>query len=237
MKKYITVAALLAAGTAFAGADVTFVGSTEDGAEFTFESATSSATVVATLDVTALSNVMLAGSSLGKYTLIDLIDNDSNDIGLQTNYSSNGTSLISTSGIYGIWNQGGAYSIGMNSGSLGSESSSFWENETKASVVLTYSYETGTTGVLALGKNIDGAVSYYTYGGTWNTGLRGSTSVFDSVVFDSTIVSSADIYTGVVASAEAAKAMAVAAIPEPSAFGMLAGLGALALVASRRRRK
>jgi hypothetical protein len=26
-------------------------------------------------------------------------------------------------------------------------------------------------------------------------------------------------------------------VPEPSAFGMLAGLGALALVASRRRRK
>ncbi len=31
--------------------------------------------------------------------------------------------------------------------------------------------------------------------------------------------------------------LAVATIPEPSAFGMLAGLGALALVASRRRRK
>ena len=33
------------------------------------------------------------------------------------------------------------------------------------------------------------------------------------------------------------KNIKVASVPEPSAFGMLAGLGALALVASRRRRK
>ncbi|MBP3301635.1 MAG: PEP-CTERM sorting domain-containing protein [Opitutales bacterium] len=233
MKKHIITSFLFAAGTLLGNAatlslsDAKYVQT--GGTSITFDSTYSSITTVVTLDIDALKGVMLAGTSLSKHTLVDFTDSDANDIGLQTNYSSSGN-VIRTSGLYGTWNQGGAYRLGLDSGF---ESTSFWENATDASATLSYSYGTGTTAVFSVKYN-DGRTT--TLGGTWATNLKGGTAAFDKVVFDQSIVTGAWVFDSVVTSINA-KSLSISAIPEPSAFGLLAGLGGLALVASRRRRK
>ena len=199
----------------------------ENGTTITLDTAQSSLTAVVVLDVEKMKDVMLAGASLSKNTLIDFIDTDTNDIGLQTNYSS-ADGKIANSGLYGTWNQGGAYSVGMNSGF---ELSTLWDATVAASAVLTYSYSTGTTAAFSALKS-DG--SMVTLGGTWNTTLRGTGFGANEVVFDANLVEKSFVFNGV-STVEQATYLATTVIPEPATATL--SLLALAGLAARRRRK
>ncbi|MBP3302430.1 MAG: PEP-CTERM sorting domain-containing protein [Opitutales bacterium] len=240
MKKPITLAVFLAASSFAANADPNLVASSTGGETITFENATGSITVVATIDPETLKATMIAGASVSEPVLVDLNSRVA-DIGLAVSANARiteaGESVIDKSGFYVVLNQSQNYSIGMgNDAGLGFETESFWTGVTKASVVLTYGGGMGGTGVFAVEKDVDGVLEYLTFGGEFNEALKDVPLTFDSVVFDKNFVQTASVYDSVVTT-DVAKSMAISAIPEPSAFGLLAGVGVLALVAARRRRK
>ena len=234
MKNIITVISLLAAGTVIASAaDVTKIDSTNGSSSITLaDFSGNSVTVVALLDVEALKAVMLKGVALSKHHLVELSGTlDNGQIGVTTNYSSGGTGKIVTSGLYGVGGSTENFNFGMGTGF---EESSFWDGVSLASIALTTSSVNnfGTVAVLSLLQ--DGIVK--TYGGTVASGLRYVSQVFNTLTIDNDIVLSGYVQNSQV-SVDELKSLGAAAIPEPSAFGLLAGVGALAFVVARRRRR
>ncbi len=229
MKK--TIIALLAAASCAMGVTLEDAAYTTTDSSISFETALSSFSAVVTLDVNALKDVMLRGSELAKYTLIDFQKTGGNAIGLQTNYSSS-NSLINYSGLYGVWNQGGAYSFGMNAASNGAgmEAESFWTDAVGASVALTYNYDAGTNAVFTI-SYADGSTT--TLGGVANTSLRGSSFAADTVLFSTDFVKKAWVFDSALSVSDAT-ALTTAAIPEPATATL--SLLALAGLAARRRR-
>ena len=231
MKKYITVAAFLAAGTAFANAEDTF-------------DATKVATITLSFNVDALeaiSDVSFAGKTETPdfFTFAGTwADGDTGSLGLANNGSSSGD----TTGFYSSWVKGD--SSGKAIEGLPSVFTSETDWTTISKIALAYSFNTPDTGATVVTTALaiaytDGTVS-----------VKGSQNSDDIVFsgesgFTATSLNVTDAYvtsyeySAVSAFADVATAekAALAVVPEPSAFGMLAGLGALALVASRRRRK
>ena len=257
-KTLITLLAL--AGTVFGADSLPGVYGTWNGSDtitLSDFSASNGVTVAAKLNVSLLQGYMAKNASLSKHTLIEVTCDRGNDpdarIGVQTNYTSydhdsNGdtASVISSSGLYGTWNGASAYSFGMGSGF---QDSSFWENVTGASVVLTSQLvdgvatgtgtteNAGTTAVFVLEKNVGGKVSYVSYGGTWYDGLWSRTiTTVESITFDSAVLG-AIVYNEAVTS-DVAKLIgqkAISAIPEPATATL--SLLALCGLCARRRRK
>ena len=205
----------------------------ENGTPITLSSTTTEFTAVAVVDVDAMKSVMLAGASNTKYTLIEAWQEraegaNGNEIGLQTNFSSNTSGKITSSGLYGTWNQGGAYSFGMDNGF---QTEAFWTNVDQASVVLTYSYSTGTTAIFTAVKN-DGSVT--SLGGTWNSGLKSDGMQIDKFTFDTSIVKQSFVFSNG-STVEQATQLGYTVIPEPATATL--SLLALAGLAARRRRR
>lgn len=234
MKKTLLTLSLLAVSSLAAkaaGWSDSYVYS-ENGTAITLGSTTTAFTAVAVVDVDAMKSVMLAGASNTKYTLIDAWQAraegaDGNEIGLQTNFSSN-NNKITSSGLYGTWNQGNAYSFGMNNGF---QTEAFWTNVDQASVVLTYGDSTGTTAIFTAVKN-DGSVT--SLGGTWNSELKSSGMQIDKFTFDSSIVKQSFVFSSI-STVDQAKTLGYTVIPEPATATL--SLLALAGLAARRRRK
>ncbi len=238
MKK--TLVALFALGTAAMGVTLEDAVATGTGT-LTLDEATGAITAVAVIDVTQLQAVMAKNAATNKYTIINF--DAGSDIGIQTNYSSynhdaddNTAGVINTSGLYGCWNNGGAYGVGMNTGT-GFESTDFWAGGVTAAITLTYEYSKGTSGTFTL-LDAEGNV-LKSLGGTFATDLKGASLSYSSIVFDSSIVTEGYVLNQVV-TAEEAKALGQAAataalVPEPTTATL--SLLALAGLAARRRRK
>lgn len=243
MKKYITIAALLAAGSALVNAEsltldnavgylslvdgvltpsaenITYSNGTLSVTDGNWTSVSSGNRTVSTIAMTFDAALLAAGIASAQ-PLVEL-DADSADWGLG----------LSSSGMFtGTWVTGSTTNYAYFTSGYGVSSDS-----------------TGNiTVVISLG---DTGTRIWKDGSTFwsNNNLKGTLGNVSAInlselavsALNNIVVWNVDTYTNTNTDAEgavSAMATSVSLIPEPSAFGMLAGLGALALVASRRRR-
>ena len=235
MKHYIATAALVAAGTAFTNAAVIDLAATSAATSVVATSlltAENAAGIISTEDLNkALLGITVGSHSwsigVGTYGDTDLqlhIYNvvAGNGISGNANASFSGddwpegnslpTAFASTENIVG-----GALTLGYAGNSA--------QEPSGTAVVFSVKYADGSV------VTISGLSSVMKYSGDAPVSL----SYDDSLLSAPTYTASAEDWT--LDSLVATNTAALSAVPEPSAFGLLAGLGALALVASRRRRK
>ncbi|MBR6797561.1 MAG: PEP-CTERM sorting domain-containing protein [Opitutales bacterium] len=249
MKKYITLAALLAAGSAFANAEsltldnavgylslvdgvltpsagnITYSNGTLSVTDGNWTSFNSHSRTVSTIAMTFDAALLAGGVTSSAQPLVEL-DGGSADLGLGLSSSGmfTGTWVSGSTTNYTYFTSGygvssdstGNITVVISLGNTGTriwkDGSTFWSN-----------------------KNLKGKLD--------NTGNVSAINLSELAVsaLNNIVVWNVDTYTDVANTdaegAVSAMATSVSLIPEPSAFGMLAGLGALALVASRRRRK
>lgn len=239
MKKYITLAALLAAGTAFATPGTP-----------------------ATIDTEATASDALFATSFLSYEALQLIIGTANTnralLGVQwkqdetTTYNSS-ISVGSWSGSseLHIYNLVAGSSISGNAAASFSDSTNWPQGHNVRSLwnadsVLQGAITLGYSGANVANQSVSGisvALSVYYKDGTLQTiygncaGQKYSSLAPSVLTYDSSLLSTPEITVGNWTKESLIKVTEASAIPEPSAFGLLAGIGALALVASRRRRK
>ena len=235
MKPYIATAALVAAGTAFSNAAVIELADTSV-----------ETSVVATSLLTAENAAsIITSEDLNKALLGITVGSNSWSIGVGT-YNDTDQQLRIYNVVAGNGVSGGGIASfsGDDWPTSGSLSTAFVSTENIVGGALTlgyagvYAQSTSGTAVVFSVKYADGSV--VTIFGLSSRQMHSGDSPV-SLSYDDSLLS-APKYT---ASAEdwtldslvATNTAALSAVPEPSAFGLLAGLGALALVASRRRRK
>ena len=252
MKKYITIATLLAAGSALANADVSLknLGFSTDlyDAElgllagegifsaFLCTNNNQSATYYA-----ASTTIKLNLSELGVVDALSYSGNDAVLVEYRAGTSTDNTIGLAATGeglkltwAGSVWNTLSAHYISWDA----LKEDSFLENGetyvvlTLESCVALDALNGGTFVYSSDGSaHVSAANTSAKFGAS---GLR-STAQYDSIYLNKDYVAAAYVTSGV-ASKDQIKAASIA-IPEPSTFGLLAGLGALALVGTRRRRK
>ena len=234
MKHYIATAALVAAGTAFSNAAVIELADTSV-----------ETSVVATSLLTAENAASIITSEhLNKALLGITVGSHSWSIGVGTYNADQQLHIYNVVAGNGVSGYANASFSGDDWPTSGSLSTAFDSTENIVGGALTLGYagvdaqSTSGTAVVFSVKYADGSVVNIS-GLCTSQKHSGDSPV--SLSYDDSLLS-APTYT---ASAEedwtldslvATNTAALSAVPEPSAFGLLAGLAALALVASRRRR-
>lgn len=259
MKKYITVAALLAAGTAFSNAATsledafyskvlnlsedtyTVSGGTSTSFSYTFTLKPSfitdgmGETGAKNTEMTPTLVSVTAGNVSGNGIYVGTAAGYSTTNGLITakGVFATATEASSTSTPATYYGGSNEFSATTANGLYAAEDVDF------VAVTVAHTAGTSTTVYTTLYLN-DG--SYVNFDGTANTSMKwgsGMTAPSELSINTAAGISSVYIFNSVLTADEAhtINQAAISAVPEPSAFGLLAGIGALALVASRRRRK
>ena len=246
MKKYITIAALLAAGSALANAV------TLDGAAFStagnagYNTLGNNFTVALTLDVAELRMLLERNQTAAWGTnIINYVCNGTN-----TGVTVNGavyvnTDKINNSGLYARWGETTNWNSVQWQGNFnlsdlnGDVAGTGWGSVSFAGLVYSFSATNGTTVAFTLlDASGNAIVDSYVTAGT----LKSASAGVAALTFDDSVATSYYFNSYMGGNADNMKALSnlaatTAPIPEPSTFGLLAGLGALALVGTRRRRK
>ncbi|MGN0834690.1 MAG: PEP-CTERM sorting domain-containing protein [Candidatus Spyradosoma sp.] len=247
MKNIITITSLLVAGAALANAATTYI----DFANVTDTSTTSAdvlkvtaslgtdistelkaldGTLVATLTSLTMSNIGSVGDAKVLATLSDTAQNYfDEDMGFVwkdsiSNYNDNATPLTATFTLSANTDYTVAL-LGGRNGALASYSDAF------SNLSLTLG-STALAGIMYDGtSDTTGTAFASSYTGTGDLSSNQQLIVwtFSTGAIAETLTLHSDNGTY--------NALSISAVPEPSAFGLLAGLGALALAGTRRRRK
>ena len=228
MKNILTVTALLVVGTAFANAE----GSTlpePSWTELTLTAPSGSALSTGNSGFTwsDYSNNSLTESWQLSFDWTSTNDNVSSPIDL---FGTNGASTNGAQGIGLQWknDNGGTLQFGTKGGRSFASLTNIAKPSTSKTIVLTYlkSSDSSTPSVLKLKLDGNEGTVAAPDSNTTSLGSNGNTRLWTNT--------GKDTYSNISLKYGAAVSPAV---PEPSAFGLLAGAGALALVAARRRRR
>lgn len=258
MKKVIATATFLAASVALTNAATVLTVDTatlkSNGGEYTVTESIGSGSygdfsVSIVFDTDQLNTLMKTSwtSSSSKKNLINVQNSSSTLIGVKID----GYSTSGAHGLFGSWTTSLTTQVltedaGNGNNKIGAESTSdgtglntfFTSNEvTAAALTFTVSSE-GTKVYLTLKTSSDGSGGTTTLIGT-NSGLKTNTfSSISKICYDSALVTYLTVDDTVLTeeSAKSQNEKNLIAVPEPSAFGLLAGIGAIALAVSRRRR-
>jgi len=259
--KILSVATLLAATTAIANAATVL---TLDSATLksnagtytvsgqTIGSGYGNFSVSIVFDIDALNTKMKATFNTGDASNIIRTEDSQTETG-SIGVKYDGYGAQNTSGLFGSWKSSlTAYALTEDSGNgsnyigatntSGQGLNSFFTSNTVTAAALTYTLSSSGISVYLTLKTSECENST-----TTTTTLIGTNSslknyVFGSIskiVYDSSLVTYLTVDNTVLGTEDAKKqneANIIASIPEPSAFGLLAGLGAIALAVSRRRR-
>ena len=235
MNKHLTVAALLVAGTAFANAETTKT------VDLSFSSSSWNGGTTIDLTSPSLSDPE-TGWALDSWELSFAVSIPANSPVNQW-----GSTILATGSNGYTSDYTGGFQIRWNNG----------EKNNDGKVFVAYGYEIGgvqpyfyLNNNLPLDSSSDQSLSFvvkYDYATKTLSAKLGEGNFVDQVVSQDVIFT--QLTTTGVASGEGVSApntwnysnlqgtLTYSSIPEPSTFGLLAGLGALALAASRRRRK